>query len=173
LKKKNTKEDARFYGEHYPAFWTPGKMPGNTRPRKKLKRFARNYLTLPLYLHKLLFTLKFFTMNTKNLIFISTKDMTREQWLDFREPMTHVRKHIQKFMNLPTGRSQKTFEELKNFFAGDAWQSFDFPCVGSSEAASVIGLNPYQSVIELYFEKVGIKPTYREDNIKHVLGQGT
>jgi predicted phage-related endonuclease len=110
-------------------------------------------------------------MNTKNLIFISTKDMTREQWLDFREPMTHVRKHIQKFMNLPTGRSQKTFEELKNFFAGDAWQSFDFPCVGSSEAASVIGLNPYQSVIELYFEKVGIKPTYREDNINMFWGK--
>jgi hypothetical protein len=98
--------------------------------------------------------------------------MTREQWLDFREPLKHVLPFISKFITLPEGRSQKTFAELNNFFSDEGpWQHFDFPCVGSSEAASVIGLNPYQSVIELYFEKVGIKPTYREDNINMFWGK--
>jgi putative phage-type endonuclease len=85
--------------------------------------------------------------------------------------MFHVKQQINKFFTLPEGRSQKTFEELKNFFAGDAWKQFHFPCIGSSEAASILGLNPYKSVIELYFEKVGIKSTYREDNINMFWGR--
>jgi putative phage-type endonuclease len=110
-------------------------------------------------------------MNTKNLTFYPTLSMTREQWLDFREPMTHVKKFIQQYINLPEGRSQKTFEELKIFFSEPTWKLFNFPCIGSSEAATVLGLNPYHSIIELYFEKVGIKPTYREDNIHMFWGK--
>jgi putative phage-type endonuclease len=110
-------------------------------------------------------------MNTKNLTFYPTLSMSREQWLDFREPITHVKKHIQQFMNLPEGRSQKTFEELKIFFNEPSWKLFNFPCIGSSEAATVLGLNPYHSIIELYFEKVGIKSTYREDNIHMFWGK--
>jgi len=110
-------------------------------------------------------------MNTKNLILVPTRDMTREQWLDFREPLTHVRKFIEQFIHLPDERNQKTCEELKIFFSEPSWKLFHFPCVGSSEAATVLGLNPYQSIIELYFEKVGIKPTYREDNIPMFMGK--
>lgn len=110
-------------------------------------------------------------MNTKNLTFFSTLSMTREQWLDFREPMNHVKKHIGQFITLHEGRSSKTCEELKNFFTDHAWTKFDFPCIGSSEASTILGLNPYHSIIELYFEKVGIKPTYREDNIHMFWGK--
>lgn len=101
-------------------------------------------------------------MNKKNLILTSTVGMNREEWLAFRKPMTHVENFLTKQLKKP--RNKWTYEELKTFFAGPSWKNFTFPCVGGSEIATMMGLNPYQSVIELYFEKIGAKEVHDFDN---------
>jgi putative phage-type endonuclease len=59
----------------------------------------------------------------KNLIQVSTKEMTEDQWLEFRERG-----------------------------------------LGASDTGTVLGLNPYKSVVELFYEKVGLKPISREES---------
>lgn len=107
-------------------------------------------------------------MNTKPLILTSTVGMSREDWLSFRKPITHVK---ELFPNLKFVQSLKEYETLQEFFAGEYWKQFFFPCIGGSEIASVKGLNPYKSVIELFYEKVGVKPTYDIDNVAMFWGR--
>lgn len=115
-------------------------------------------------------------MNKKNLILTSTVGMTRQQWLEFRQPILHVKKFIcewftdQLASNTPIKqenvffRSQMSHTNLKHFFASDEWKAYLFPCIGASEISPLLGLNPYYSSIELYYEKVGIKPYFDQDN---------
>lgn len=117
-------------------------------------------------------------MNTKNLIMTPTGGMNREQWLQFRQPLNHVRKRLVEIFRSTTGLpssveiseerffnpSENTVAVLQQLFTTQEWKDFIFPCIGASEIASIIGLNPYKSVIELYYEKVGIKEAYFEDN---------
>jgi putative phage-type endonuclease len=88
-------------------------------------------------------------MNKQNLIFTSVKEMDRAQWLQFRYPLTHVNR-------LLAEHKIKTYGAAEKFFESAIWESFIFPCVGGSEIASVMGLNPYKSVIEMFYEKIGI-----------------
>lgn len=115
-------------------------------------------------------------MNKQNLILTSTVGMPREKWLEFRQPLTHVREFIddQLRKKVTVLISKETFWSpenkdtifpmLKEFFQTPAWKEFEFPCLGASEIASVMGLNPYKSIIELYFEKIGAKQVYDNDN---------
>lgn len=115
-------------------------------------------------------------MNKNNLILTSTSGMSREEWLEFRKPMNHVRKKIVEWLHKRLGlddeiqaedffRSGKEcFPLLKEFFASDEWKEFLFPCVGGSDLSTVMGLNPYKSIIELYFEKTGMKEVFDQDN---------
>jgi len=122
-------------------------------------------------------------MNKSNLILTSTKTMSREEWLAFRQPINHVRKFIvewyAKELNLEEVpkvdgfflRSPALVDILKACFASKEWKEFIFPCVGASEISPLLGLNPYYSVIELFFEKVSIKPFWNEDNIAMFWGR--
>lgn len=118
-------------------------------------------------------------MNKKNLILTSTVGMTRDQWLNFRKPLSHVRKFIVELFNTSrmsdTGKmTEEQFfrNEDRHFlhaalnviFASPEWKEYQFPCLGASEVATVMGLNPYKSIIELYFEKIGIKEIFDQDN---------
>lgn len=115
-------------------------------------------------------------MNRKNLILTSTVGMTREAWLEFRKPMTHVKKFIIEWLNVipaPTPETNESFFDpknkgtypwLKELFSTDQWKGFQFPCLGASEVSTVMGLNPYKSIIELYYEKIGIKDVFDQDN---------
>lgn len=107
-------------------------------------------------------------MNTKNLILTSTVDMSRENWLAFRKPLTHIKKLLPE---LTFTHSQKEYTFLEEFFKSQEWLEFIFPCIGGSEIAAVKGLNPYQSIIELFYEKVGVKPTYDIDNVAMFWGR--
>lgn len=117
-------------------------------------------------------------MNTKNLILTSTVGMSREDWLAFRKPVNHVKKFIQTFAeniwhDATTNKERYNF--LKILFSKDSfskeWQEFEFPCIGASEISCLIGLNPYKSIIELFYEKVGIKETFDQDNIAMFWGR--
>jgi len=115
-------------------------------------------------------------MNKKNLILTSTVGMPRETWLEFRQPMKHVKEflddRLRKAVTVGIERQEfwsyemkeSIYPMLKEFFQSQEWKDFQFPCLGASEVATVMGLNPYQSVIELYFEKVGAKAVYDNDN---------
>jgi putative phage-type endonuclease len=115
-------------------------------------------------------------MKTNNLILTPTGEMTRQQWLDFRKPTFHAKKFLSLLLTQELGseapieeeqffkRSPESYSMLKGLFENPAWKDFIFPCVGGSEISSIVGLNPYKSVIELYYEKVGIKPTFDGDN---------
>lgn len=115
-------------------------------------------------------------MDKKQLILTSTVGMLRPQWLEFRQPLTHVkefiddrlRKAVNPLINRESfwtyGFSDTIFPMLKEFFQSQAWKDFTFPCLGASEVASVMGLNPYKSIIELYYEKIGVKIIYDNDN---------
>lgn len=46
----------------------------------------------------------------------------------------------------------------------DQWYDYRMNGIGASEVASVMGLNPYKSSIELFYEKIGQKPISREEN---------
>lgn len=110
-------------------------------------------------------------MNKQNLILTSTTKMSRSEWLEFRQPMNHVRKfiadnwvHIMKNSGEPIPSETKFWEMdgpsiffgLKKIFASNEWKEFIFPCIGGSEIAVLLALNPYQSIIELYYEKIGV-----------------
>lgn len=104
-----------------------------------------------------------------------TGKMSREEWLEFRRPLTHVRKFIVDEWNrsIPKQYSYTEFWDNKQdfvypallaLFGQDAWKEYRFPCVGASEISAIVGLNPYKSAIELFYEKVGIKPDYIPEN---------
>lgn len=108
-------------------------------------------------------------MKLKNLILTSTVGMSREKWLNFRKPLNHVLEFIRNANQGLDSHSilqpnEHYYEGLKILFQTEAWKNFIFPCIGGSEIASAMGLNQYKSVIELYYEKVGIKPTVDIDN---------
>lgn len=115
-------------------------------------------------------------MNKKNLILTATAKMTRPEWLAFRQPLTHIKKHIVAWSNdmiRPTKpiipeqifrRGDSQYRLLKKFFDSAQWKNFQFPCLGASEVATVMALNPYKSIIELYFEKIGAKDVHDFDN---------
>lgn len=113
-------------------------------------------------------------MEKKNLILTSTVGMTRRQWLDFRFPVFHIKKFILEQL-FGTGaaavdpevffkRTAETYKLVCQVFRSEEWKKFLFPCTGASEIASVMGLNQYKSIIELYYEKIGIKPIQEEPN---------
>ncbi len=107
-------------------------------------------------------------MNTKNLISTPTADMSREDWLNFRKPLWHVKKIInadqyydEVQLYSPGVANYEWFEQL---FKTEWWEKYNFPCIGGSEVSTVMGLNQYKSIIELFYEKVGIKETPDIDN---------
>jgi putative phage-type endonuclease len=106
-------------------------------------------------------------MNTKNLIITPTTDMPRETWLAFRQPKTHISKFIDDYFD----NNLFTYEMLQDFFQSDEWKAFIFPCIGASEIATIMGLNKYKSVIELFYEKVGTLPVYDNDNVAMFWGR--
>lgn len=121
-------------------------------------------------------------MNKKNLILTSTVDMSREEWLAFRRPMNHVKPFILAWVRSHLGVESISGEEffrpgsdctsmLKECFKSKEWAEFLFPCIGGSEIAVIVGLNPYYSAIELFYEKVGVKPSYDEDNVAMFWGR--
>lgn len=108
-------------------------------------------------------------MNTKNLILTPIGEMSRQDWLDFRNPVFHIKKFTEENWfpgEKPSWQETPEFySDLKKFFELNVdWKNFIFPTVGASEIASLLGLNPYKSIIELYFEKVGAKPVPDFDN---------
>jgi putative phage-type endonuclease len=112
-------------------------------------------------------------MNKQNLIMTSTANMNREEWLAFRQPLNHVKEFLESWYRkesdpagFPFGflKSAEGYEFLKYIFETQAWKDFVFPVVGGSEISSLVGLNKYQSVIELYYEKVGVKDVFNDDN---------
>lgn len=114
-------------------------------------------------------------MNKKNLILTSTVGMSRQDWLAFRQPMTHVRKFVIEWLRKEIDddfveqedffiRGKDAYTMLKKCFGTQAWKDFIFPTIGASEIAALLGLNPYKSIIELYFEKIGAKPVFDFDN---------
>lgn len=46
----------------------------------------------------------------------------------------------------------------------DQWYDYRMNGIGASEVATVMGLNPYKSSIELFYEKIGQKQISREEN---------
>lgn len=125
-------------------------------------------------------------MNKANLILTSTRDMNREQWLEFRQPLTHIKKFISeqwKEVLKANGEPipiEKSFWEmdqasiyagLKTFFKSKQWEEFLFPVIGASEVATILGLNPYKSSIELFFEKSGPKQVFDFDNVAMFWGR--
>lgn len=96
--------------------------------------------------------------------------MTDAQWLEWRKPLYHIKKYLELtiFQEWTAEELWKkngvAYTALTSFFDSPEWKKLQFPCLGASEVAVVMGLNPYQSVIELFYEKCGIKPTWDEDN---------
>lgn len=109
-------------------------------------------------------------MNKQNLILTSTVGMNREQWLEFRQPLTHIKKFI---VDWSGGNLHDVwgYEDLKKVFQSPEWKEFLFPVIGASEVATILGLNPYKSSIELYFEKSGPKQVFDFDNIAMFWGR--
>lgn len=102
-------------------------------------------------------------MNTKELIITSVKEMDRKQWLEFRQPITHVNKLLEK-------HKINSYKKAEAFFESDTWANFIFPCVGGSEIAVVMGMNDYKASIVLFYEKVGVQPV--EDFDKEIMFWG-
>lgn len=102
-------------------------------------------------------------MNTKELIITSVKDMDRKQWLEFRQPLTHVNELLQ-------ANKVNSYKKAEAFFETDTWKEYVFPCVGGSEIATVMGLNDYKAAITLFYEKVGVTPF--EDFDKEIMFWG-
>ncbi len=50
------------------------------------------------------------------------------------------------------------------FMTDDQWHDYRMNGIGASEIASVMGLNPYKSSIELFYEKIGQKEIYKGEN---------
>lgn len=96
-------------------------------------------------------------MNKKNLIITSTKNMDRNDWLNFRKPLHHVSHQLKQW-------EVSSYESAQGFFDDEVWKDYIFPCVGGSEVSTVMGLNPYKASITLFYEKVGVKEPEDIDN---------
>lgn len=108
-------------------------------------------------------------MDFKNLIRTSTLEMSREEWLAFRQPLTHIKKFIREYNKgldshevlIP---SEPYYEGFKKMFESQAWIDFLFPCIGASEMGAIVGACKWKSAIEVFYEKVGIKQIDFEPN---------
>lgn len=60
-------------------------------------------------------------------------------------------------------RSDLIFTSTKDM-SPDDWLSFRTRGLGASEVSTVMGLNKYKSALELFWEKIGAKPTWNEEN---------
>lgn len=106
-------------------------------------------------------------MDQTKLIKTGTQKMTKEEWLAFRQPITHVKKFLRQhgFANMDFDiQSQKWYDKLILFFKSDKWDDFIFPCIGASEMGTVLGLNKWKSSVELFYEKVGLKNSFIGEN---------
>lgn len=110
-------------------------------------------------------------MNRNKLILTSTVGMSREQWLAFRSPVHHVKKFVieQLFGSLedPSSFFVKSLENYNlvcKVFRSQEWKDFVFPTIGASEISSLMGLNPWKSSIELFYEKCGVKQSFDQTN---------
>lgn len=116
-------------------------------------------------------------MNTNNLILTPTTKMSRAEWLAFRQPLTHIKEEIFRSWihpgeEVPWTATEDFYNDLKNYFHNSIdWKNATFPILGASEVSTIMGLNPYKSIIELFFEKTGAKPTFDEDNIAMFWGR--
>lgn len=102
-------------------------------------------------------------MKKANLILTSTKGMDRSQWLAYRLPQTHVTEFLQ-------AHNVVNYKQAQKLFKSHHWENFNFPCIGGSEVATVLGLDPYKASIEVFYSKVGVKPY--EDFDKEVMFWG-
>lgn len=103
-------------------------------------------------------------MNKNNLILKSTQGMDRIEWLNYRRPSTHVDSFLLIKSHSPQGEGQfetpcgdKPFYEhdyLTSIFQSKEWDDFIFPTMGASDVATILGLNPYKSTVEFFYEKV-------------------
>lgn len=110
-------------------------------------------------------------MNLKKLVLTPTNDMDRTQWLSFRKPTFHVERLLETELGWnpcylqPDQKTHERYQELLTFFKESAcWHEFFFPCIGASEMATILGLNDYESSIELYYKKTGVIPVNDFDN---------
>jgi putative phage-type endonuclease len=117
-------------------------------------------------------------MKTKNLILTKTSGMSREDWLNFRQPTFHVKNNINEFLKAAGiseedfwRRSEASYRLLQDFFSSDQWKNFLFPVIGASEISPILGLSPYKSSIELYYEKIGVKEVFDNDNVAMFWGR--
>jgi putative phage-type endonuclease len=116
-------------------------------------------------------------VNLKKQIRTSTLNMTAEDWLAFRQPLTHVKKFImEKNKGLDNNNWLSTPNEmyyngLVEFFKSDDWKNFNFPCFGASEMGIVVGESKYTSSVDLFYEKVGVRQRTREENQKMFWGK--
>lgn len=60
--------------------------------------------------------------------------------------------------------------DIRNMTA-EEWLGFRSGGVGASEVAAVLGLSPYKSSIELFYEKIGEKVVYNVENINMFMGK--
>lgn len=90
--------------------------------------------------------------------------MSRDEWLEWRKPLFHVKKKIADSLygtgfdlqdDLSLTPSKYKYDILVQFFQSNGWINFDFPCVGSSEMFALLMQNDYLSATELYYTKVG------------------
>lgn len=109
-------------------------------------------------------------MDIKNLIRTSTVGMTREDWLAFRQPITHITKFIKNLYDDLSFQceifvpNQDYYDRFTELFKSQAWIDFEFPCVGGSEMGAIVGASKWKAAIEVYYEKLGIKPIDFEEN---------
>jgi putative phage-type endonuclease len=106
-------------------------------------------------------------MITKNLILTPVANMSRGEWLAFRQPVTHVAK----FVDEQAGDQKLTYDLVSEILNSNAWHQFMFPCLGASETATVMGLNQYKSVVELFYEKCGLIKVPDFDNVAMFWGR--
>lgn len=53
----------------------------------------------------------------------------------------------------------------------DDWLAYRRTGLGASDISTLMGLNPYKSSIELFYEKIGIKSVYNMENIAMFMGK--
>jgi len=88
--------------------------------------------------------------------------MSREEWLEWRKPLFHVKNwlHDKRILRSDTDYivpCNFNYITLKDIFTLPefGWKEFNFPCVGSSEMFALMMQNDYLSATELYYTKVG------------------
>ena len=55
--------------------------------------------------------------------------------------------------------------------SNDQWLAYRTSGLGASEISTILGLNPYKSSIELFYDKIGINPRYNYENIAMFMGK--